>query len=283
MKLKNLLITITLLVLLTVSILSLSQSDKAYAALPWCGYLGTVTEKDAQDGTFTLQSEYYDFAGGNWQPCAYVLTVDAPNPDAIANIQIGDYVEAYTLGDPGTPSWPWYSLAKIEKEQENGVIEIYGDLSDILYICPGSQPVNLAFYGDLTLEVQEIPDCTNCSSILCDTAYSEIVITRGDYTWGPATLFPGESCTAELKGYNINVMFYSGVADGYPECTSDPGGGPQAFSNFSVEIWWDLMFYDLNDNGMISYGEMLNALMDYLANDISYSQMIDVLLQYLIS
>ncbi len=47
------------------------------------------------------------------------------------------------------------------------------------------------------------------------------------------------------------------------------------------ELPWSPLIYDENLNGEIEYGEMVDALMEYLTGTISYSQMIDVLMGYL--
>ncbi len=44
---------------------------------------------------------------------------------------------------------------------------------------------------------------------------------------------------------------------------------------------WSPWQYDIDHNHIISYAEMIDALMDYLIDDISYSKMIDVLMKYL--
>ncbi len=44
---------------------------------------------------------------------------------------------------------------------------------------------------------------------------------------------------------------------------------------------WTPWLYDFNINGAIEYNEMVAALLDYLTNEISYGKMVDVLMQYL--
>ncbi len=44
---------------------------------------------------------------------------------------------------------------------------------------------------------------------------------------------------------------------------------------------WDPWIYDTNHNWKIEYSEMLDALMDYLIDNITYAQMIEVLMLYL--
>ena len=47
-------------------------------------YLGTVSAKDPETQTLTVQTEYYQwqFGGSGWEGCAYVLESRAPNQDA---------------------------------------------------------------------------------------------------------------------------------------------------------------------------------------------------------
>ena len=51
----------------------------------------------------------------------------------------------------------------------------------------------------------------------------------------------------------------------------------------ATELPWSPWVYDKNFNSKIEYGEMVDALMDYLIGTIKYSQMVQVLMQYLIS
>ena len=103
----------------------------------------------------------------------------------------------------------------------------------------------------------------------------------GSATWSPlpgATVYAG---TEFMTGAGGTVSFSfdnSGLVGIYAE-----KDGCIRSNTELLNVEWTVMSYDDDDNETIDYGEMVDALRDYLAGQITYAQMVKVLTEYLIT
>ena len=202
------------------------------AALRPFQYMGTVTSKDAQSRTITIQADYEYGAVSEWAPCNETLLGTAPNDDSLNELAVGDYVEAYSLGSPGGV---WCTLAKIKPGTERAIVAIYGDPDGVLL---GTGEYSPSLLGGCRIEYESTPDCSTCSGgCNCGAAYTVVTIFDGAEEVESHTLYPGQSWGHRCNTYHIDITFHSGEAYAYPACDVEPGcAGPQAISDFTIHI-----------------------------------------------
>jgi len=165
---------------------------------------------------------------------------------------------------------------------------------------------NEANHGGSIYNRESSPKITNCISwwntgrLSHDEIYdfaSSPAITYSDISGG--YLGEGNISADPLivnpYGFNFRLLPASPCIDSGSNAAAESAGltedfyGKQRTCNGIVDIGadeateWNCLLYDDNQNNRIGYNEMVNALMDYLADQITYSQMVDVLMCYLTS
>lgn len=205
----------------------------AHAVLRAYTYMGTVLEKDPENMTITIQTEYTPGSDG-WQDDSNVLEGVVPNEDAINEINVGDEVMATSLGEPGGG---WITLGritsktisrgKIGPETEKTITDIYGD-PGYIWDIPLSAGYSLAY--------DNMPDCAACSGCNCVASYTTITVTDEHGNSETYELYPEETSRYLDRGRPVDITFISGEAPSYPTCSDSPCFGPQAVSNFVIHI-----------------------------------------------
>jgi PKD repeat protein len=208
----------------------------ASAALCPEGYMGEVIGTDAKNNTFEVQTTHeWSYNGSNheWQPNVTIMEWLFPNEDAMNEICVGDYVEI--LGFAASPGWV-IGLGKMKSSTEKIITDMYGD-PDLLepYFHDAQNPPLL---GGYTLEYDSKPNCSDCGACNCVADYTNVTIVNktGHIVVDSHRLYPGRNCTHSGAEYRINITFHSGEAPAHPECTDQPGFGPQPISDFTVHI-----------------------------------------------
>jgi hypothetical protein len=199
--------------------------------------MGTVTGKDIQNNTITIQTEYYKWSllyVGLWEPYNCTLEAKVPNEDVMKEINLCDYVEASCLGTPGE-CWDWYagwvSLGKMKSSTEKVITDIYGDPAYLMSELPGNYKI----------ERKNTPDCSACSlsmgeKWMCQAKYTDVTIIKGGTQVDTRRLYPSQSYVYEEDTHRIDITFHSGQAHAYPECTDIRLVGAQSISNFTIHI-----------------------------------------------
>jgi len=216
---------------------------EAKAALPTCVLLGIITNIDQKSCNITIQTLFH-FNGSGWAPYVYTLEGRAPNVDAIDTLKVGDYVEAGAFGTLGweSPEEGWYrgwvALGKIKSSTLNVVTDIYGDPVFLsCYFCGcGSSLSLIPLLGGYRIEYENTPDCSACKGCHCKAKYTNVSIMKGSILVDSFRLYPGESHIYLGESYLVDVIFHSGQAYAYPECTDELCVGVQAISNFTIHI-----------------------------------------------
>lgn len=197
------------------------------------GYMGTVIEKDIENNTFEVQTEY-EWQDG-WQSNTTTLKWIFPNEDAMNEINVGDCVEI--LGFSGSSGWT-IGLGKMKSSTEGVITDIYGDpyfLEPYSFSFPENPDPPLL--GNYTIEYNSTPNCSNCEACNCEANYTNITIINesGQIEVGDYQLYPGQNYTWEGAKYHIDITFHSGEAPADPECV-EQCIGPQPISNFTLHI-----------------------------------------------
>nr|CBH36598.1 hypothetical secreted protein [uncultured archaeon] len=200
------------------------------------GYMGTVISKDTENNRITIQADYiYGGTGPERVPCNCILEDVPPNENALNELNVGDYVEAHSLGTPGGK---WVTLARIITSAENFkvITDIYGDPAGT-WFC--SYPEGGKHYppllGDYMITYVNTPNCSRCYGCNCEAEYTTVNITNNDSDVS-TLLYPNQSYVHQGETYRIDITFHSGEAPANPECTDDFCCGPQPISNFTIHI-----------------------------------------------
>jgi len=192
---------------------------------PGYNYRGTVVSKDIQSETITIQTDY-EYGGTGpapeWIPHSCKFEGNAPNADALNEINVGDYVETASLV---TPSW-LIALGKMKSSAEKVITDIYGD-PDYL-VSP--------LLGNYKIDYKNTPDCSKCYGCNCEARYTIVSISKGSNQIASKLLYPSQNYGYEDEEYKVDITFNSGEAPAYPDCTDQPCFGPQAFSDFTIHI-----------------------------------------------
>ncbi len=198
-------------------------------------YMGTVISKDTENNTITIQADYiYGVMGPGWSPCNCTLEGVPPNENALNELNVGDYVEAHSLGAPGGK---WVTLARIITSAENFkvITDIYGDPAGT-WFC--SYPEGGKHYppllGDYMITYVNTPNCSRCYGCNCEAEYTTVNITNSGNV--STLLYPNQSYVHQGETYRIDITFHSGEAPANPECTEEICCGPQPISDFTIHI-----------------------------------------------
>ncbi len=198
-------------------------------------HMGTVISKDMENNTITIQADYiYSGMGPEWSPCNCTLEGVPPNENALNELNVGDYVEAHSLGTPGGK---WVTLARIITRAENfkAITDIYGDPAGT-WFC--SYPEGGKHYppllGDYMITYVNTPNCSQCYGCNCEAEYTTVNITNDNDV--STLLYPNQSYVYPNERYSISIIFHSGEAPANPECTEEICCGPQPISNFTIHI-----------------------------------------------
>ena len=199
-------------------------------------HMGTVISKDMENNTITIQADcIYSGMGPEWAPCNCTFEGVSPNENALNELNVGDYVEAHSLGIPGGK---WVTLARIITSTENFkvIADIYGDPAST-WFC--SYPEGGKHYppllGDYMITYVNTPNCSRCYGCNCEAEYTTVNITNNDSDVS-TLLYPNQSYVYPNERYSISIIFHSGEASANPECTDDFCCGPQPISNFTIHI-----------------------------------------------
>lgn len=184
-------------------------------------FIGKVDAK--QGGEIFIQVEYR-WDGSDWVQDASRITGEAPNQEAMTEIDVGDDVLVRSLGRPGGR---WVTLAKINPPY--GVTDVYGDLAALEESPP--------LLGNYTIQQSHIPDCSSCGGCNCQVLQTNVTISHKS-GWGDGCeLIPGDSCECIGVGHKIDIAFMSGQASVFPDCpNSSPCYGPQPVSDFVIHV-----------------------------------------------
>ncbi len=221
--------TMRLCVALWLTVLLITFSPfRVNAAMPQANYLGTVAAMDAPNNLITIQTDAYRWTlgGGDWLPCDYTLEAEAPNSDVILRVQVGDRVEASSIGEPGTVLEGWVSLARLNPGSGERITDAYGDVGYLFS----------ALEGAYSLDYATLPDCPTCMGCWCEATSAHVEITSDVGPADEVDLEPGEGHRHYGDPYCLYVMFHSGEANGYPTCVGEACGGPQLVSDFTLHI-----------------------------------------------
>ena len=206
------------------------------AALCPYDHMGTVISKDTENNTITIQMDYiYDGTGPEWSPCNCTLEGMPPNENALNELNVGDYVQAHSLGAPGGM---WVTLARLISSAENFkvITDIYGDPKSMIHYHP--------ILGDYKITYVNTPNCSSCYGCNCEAEYTTVtIINSGNVS---TLLYPNQSYVHQGETYHIDITFHSGAASADPECTEEICFGPQSTSDFTFE------FYRAGGKGEIS-------------------------------
>ena len=105
--------------------------------------------------------------------------------------------------------------------------------------------------GPYSTDYDNTPDCTTCEGgANCKTLYTTVEISSKDWlSTVKVQLAPGQSYTYDKQiflfqstVYGIEIVFNSGEASAYPECTGQPIPGPQPVSDSTIH------FYEINND-----------------------------------
>jgi hypothetical protein len=197
--------------------------ESARGALRPFAYRGTVIAKDSQSETIEIATEFAWESSG-WESHQQALTGIAPNEDALAGIDVGDYVAGVSLGVAGES---WITLGKLMSAADPIITDIYGSPGHLF---------DLPLMGDYDIAYSNAPDCGACEGCNCEAEYATVTIT--DRGMDPAIheLSPGETHLYQNSHGELSITFLSGKAPAYPECTATPCLGPQPLSNFVIHI-----------------------------------------------
>ncbi|RCV64660.1 CASH domain-dontaining protein [Methanophagales archaeon] len=207
--------------------------------------MGTVISKDMENNMITIQADsIYNGIGPGWSPCNCTLEGVPPNENALNGLNVGDYVEAHSLGTPGGK---WITLARIISSAENFkvITDIYGDPAST-WFC--SYPEGGKHYppllGDYMLTYVNTPNCSRCYGCNCEAEYTTVNITNdGDVS---TSLYPNQSYVHQGETYHIDITFHSGEAPANPECTAEFCCGPQPISDFTIHMTVIAKVHNLN-------------------------------------
>ncbi len=198
-------------------------------------HMGTVISKDTENNTITIQADcIYSGMGPEWSPCNCTLEGVPPNENALYELNVGDYVEAHSLGTPGGK---WVTLARIITSAENFkvITDIYGDPAST-WFC--SYPEGGKHYPpllrDYMITYVNTPNCSRCYGCNCEAEYTTVNITNDNDVC--TLLYPNQSYVYPNERYSISIIFHSGEAPANPECTEEFCCGPQPISNFTIHI-----------------------------------------------
>ncbi len=139
-----------------------------------------------------------------------------------------------------------------------------------------------------------VPEICNHDGATIAVTFSDVMVTpgspvypgAGNISQTPLFVDPGNG-DLRLQGASACIDSGSNAAVEATGVTHDIDGNWRILNNRvdmgSCEFipLWSPWQYDMNHNHSIDFAEMIDALMDYLIDDISYSQMIDVLMEYL--
>ena len=199
-------------------------------------HMGTVISKDMENNRITIQADcIYGGMGPEGSPCNCTLEGVPPNENALNELNVGDYVEAHSLGTPGGK---WVTLARIITSAENFkvITDIYGDPAST-WFC--SYPEGGKHYppllGDYMITYVNTPNCSRCYGCNCEAEYTTVNITNNDSDVS-TLLYPNQSYVHQGETYRIDITFHSGEAPANPECTEEFCCGPQPISNFTIHI-----------------------------------------------
>ena len=201
-------------------------------------YKGTVIGKDMENNTLIIQADHiYAGMGPKWAPCNNTLEGVPPNENALNELNVGDYVEAHSLG---IPSGRWVTLARIIRStsaEQEVIVDIYGDPESLMYYPP--------LLGDYKINYVNAANCSRCYGCNCDAEYTLINMTNNDSNIS-TLLYPNQSYLHHGETYCVNITFHSGEASANPECTDEFCCGPQPTSNFTVHIAAITKVHNLN-------------------------------------
>jgi hypothetical protein len=149
-----------------------------------------------------------------------------PNENALNELNVGDYVQAHSLGAPGGR---WVTLARILSSAENFkvITDIYGDPKSMIHYHP--------ILGDYVITYVNTPNCSSCYGCNCEAEYTTVtIINSGNVS---TLLYPNQSYVHQGETYHIDITFHSGAASANPECTEEICFGPQSTSDFTFDIY----------------------------------------------
>lgn len=204
------------------------------AALRPYNYMGRITRVDAASSVIEIETDV-EWQNGEWNPYNYILEGKAPR-DALNELEVDDYVEAASLGQPGEI---WVAIGKVKfysSGTEKFVIAMYGDPAFLIS----------TILGEYNIEYNNTPDCSTCAgNTNCKAVNTTVTITdENGRQVDTIQLLPGQSHAYESQthffkdwGYSIEITFHSGEVSAYPECTDQPVPGPQSVSDLTIHIY----------------------------------------------
>lgn len=232
MKVK--LISSAILLLPLAGVLSLTYFTRKVSAIFMpSGYVGTIIEKDIENSTFEIQTDY-EWSGDKWQPKSATLKWRFPNEDSIDETNVGDYLEI--VGLPREPSGWAICLGKMKSSTEKVITDIYGDPNFLEPYFDSLNP-DPPLLGDYKIDYCNVPDCSDCDLCFCRAKYTNLTISNGNgqVEVNIEQLHPGENYVYAGKDYCVDIIFHSGRTSTYP-CTGTICAGPQPVSDFTIHI-----------------------------------------------
>jgi hypothetical protein len=209
--------------------------DVSAALCPY-NYLGVVTQVDIRTNKIEIQTDYKSVGWGSWMPINSTIEGEAPR-NAANEIQVGNYVEAASLGIPGGT---WVALGRMKSSTEKVIIDIYGDPACL---------VSDTLLGDYKIEYENTPDCSaSQSGCNCKAAYTVVTIEKGGQQIETVKLFPGQTHIHEGGEYHVYITFNSG------EASKSMCYGPQAISDFTINFLGVEMKFLVLDVPIINQG-----------------------------
>jgi len=195
-----------------------------------------VTTANTIKNTITVKNpeQYgceYTASGGtgcSWKPMdTSALTGALPDAAAFSVFKSGEIAVATSQGGPGEQ---WITLAKVygQTDTEQLVTDIVGD----------PRTVPLPLIGDYSVEIETVPDCSNCTGTIGVTHRAKVTIKSGGTAVATTILSAAESFTFNGRndGSSVMVKFVSGQAASR-SCPGRTGmTGPQATSLFVIKV-----------------------------------------------
>lgn len=196
-----------------------------HAALQSYVISGTVSAVDLDGNSIEIKTPDGTFAGS--APNGYALHALTPEEPVIAvslGTKGGDWIFIGRLNDTGEILTDCYGDISVVNKEDCGDASGEGSFCDIY------------MRGNYKFQYTNDPDCSRCSGCNCKASQTELTITDANDQKTTKRLSPGDSFTHKGENLEADVIFISGEAPAYPQCSDQPCAGPQPVSNFVISM-----------------------------------------------
>lgn len=199
--------------------------NPVHAALQSHVISGTVSAVDVDGNSIEIETPEGTFAGS------------APNEYALHALKLEEPVIAVSLGTKGGD---WIFISRLNDSGEI-LSDCYGDIAVVNKEGCGNTSgeggfCDIYIRGNYEFQYTNHPDCSSCSGCNCRASQTEMTITDANGQRTTKRLSPGDSFTHKGERLEADVIFISGEAPAYPQCSDQPCAGPQPVSNFVISI-----------------------------------------------